>query len=192
MFGISRFGINKLWLGLMSLMTVTFLILSTLYSLEHSTYLKKRCFDFINSETHPNFGSCYNRLNSNHYISLFIVAGIVGLIVLRILFRVKDWKKLLNLSININSVYRKKLVFMVFLIGIIIKRVAWAVFCSWVFFQISTGYNQNVLTNEGFYTSEVRHTTLQWFNYSSFALGVIFFYILLRIFNLFGKSIILY
>jgi hypothetical protein len=76
---------------------------------------------------------------------------------------------------------------MVFLIGIIIKGIAWTFYSSWFFFQISTGYNQNVLTNEGFYTSEVRHTALQWFNYTSFGLGIILFYILLRVFNLFGK-----
>jgi hypothetical protein len=120
-------------------------------------------------------------------VSLYALGGFVGLIILRLLFRIKDWKKLLTLSININTVYRKKLVFLVFLIGVLIKTVIWSLFGVWLFFQISTGYNENVATNEGFYTEEVRRTGLQWFNYVSFVFGILFFYISLRVFSLFGK-----
>lgn len=189
MFGISRFGINKIWLGFFGLGTIAFYTLSTLYSLDHVVYLKEKCLSFVGSESSPNFNSCFENQQFKLMVSLYALAGFVGIILLRLLFRFKDWKKLLNLSNNINSVYRKKLVFFVFFIGVIIKTVLWSFFGIWLFFQISTGYNENVATNDGFYTEEVRRTNLQWFNYVSFILGFLFFYITLRLFSLFGTKV---
>ena len=187
MFGFSRFGINKLWLGAFGISTIVFLVLGTLSSLSHSDFLRKKCLDFVGNETHPNFSTCFQGLDKAHKYSLFSLAGLVGFLLFRLVFRFKDWGKLLALSVKINSVYRKKLVFLVFFLGVVIKALIWTIFAVWFFFQISTGFNENVPTNEGFYTTEVRRTNLQWFNYSGFILGIAFFYISIRVFLLFGK-----
>ena len=55
MFGISRFGINKLWLGLFCCATVAFFVLAILYSLDNVAFLRQKCLDFVGSEEHVNF-----------------------------------------------------------------------------------------------------------------------------------------
>lgn len=93
----------------------------------------------------------------------------------------------MDISLNINSIFQRRIVFFVFLCCFLIKSFIFGMFSCWLFFQISTGYNENIATLPDFYTGNVRQTTLQWFNYLSLIFGILFFIITIKSFHYLGR-----